>query len=178
MTAGVCKWERSVSLVLARWARLSLKTCSRQGAGRLRLYDKDPLCGALLALPGSGAEVATTVGEVVEEGGVVFSMVTNDDSLRDIALSKAGILARLGRGGVHVSMSTVSLAITRELAVRYAEQGSHFVSAPVLGRPDAAAEATWMFLFLARPLQKNECGPCWRFWAECGILERPLKQHW
>lgn len=65
-------------------------------------------------------------------------MVSDDAALEEI-VSSAGFLGRLGPGGVHVSMSTVSPAVSRRLAPLHAAGGSFYVGAPVFGRPEAAA---------------------------------------
>lgn len=71
-------------------------------------------------------------------GGVVITMVANDAALEDVVSGEAGILAGLGAGGLHISMSTVSVALVRALEQRHAAHGSLFLAAPVFGRPTAA----------------------------------------
>jgi 3-hydroxyisobutyrate dehydrogenase-like beta-hydroxyacid dehydrogenase len=66
-------------------------------------------------------------------------MLADDRALEDVAMGKAGFFERLGPGGVHVSMSTISPELARRLALRHAERGSRYVGAPVFGRPEAAA---------------------------------------
>ncbi len=77
--------------------------------------------------------------DVVEPGGIVVSIIANDSALEDITLGEPGILERLGSGGIHVSMSTVSPAIVQRLSQEHTKRGSFYVAAPVFGRPDAAA---------------------------------------
>ncbi len=72
-------------------------------------------------------------------GGLVITMVANDAALDHMTSGKGGVLEGLPKGGVHISMSTISVALARSLAERHAAHGSHFVGAPVFGRPDAAA---------------------------------------
>ena len=71
--------------------------------------------------------------------GMGVAMVADDRALEDVVEGADGILAGLGTGGVHVSMSTVSPSLARRLAGRHAERGAEYVAAPVFGRPDAAA---------------------------------------
>jgi 3-hydroxyisobutyrate dehydrogenase-like beta-hydroxyacid dehydrogenase len=93
-----------------------------------------------------GATQAATPAEAAA-GGIVITMVANDAALEQMAGGEAGILAGLPKGGVHVSMSTISVALARSLAERHAAAGSHFVGAPVFGRPDAAASGKlWILL--------------------------------
>jgi 3-hydroxyisobutyrate dehydrogenase-like beta-hydroxyacid dehydrogenase len=72
------------------------------------------------------------------EGGTIITMVANDAALEQLASGEAGFLDALPEGGVHISMSTISVALARSLAERHAARGSHFVAAPVFGRPEAA----------------------------------------
>jgi 3-hydroxyisobutyrate dehydrogenase-like beta-hydroxyacid dehydrogenase len=93
------------------------------------------------ALAADGAAVARTPAEAAR-AGVVFTMVSDDRALEAVTSGRDGILAGLPRAGVHVSMSTVDVDTAEELARRHEEAGRQFVSAPVFGRPDAAAAAT------------------------------------
>ncbi len=55
-----------------------------------------------------------------------------------MAFADDGLLAA-GPGVLHVSCSTVSVALTERLAVAHSDAGQRFVCAQVLGRPDVAA---------------------------------------
>jgi 3-hydroxyisobutyrate dehydrogenase-like beta-hydroxyacid dehydrogenase len=67
------------------------------------------------------------------------TMLADDAALKEVVTGKDGIGDRLGRGGVHVSMSTVAPATARSLAALHAERGTAYIAAPVFGRPEAAA---------------------------------------
>jgi 3-hydroxyisobutyrate dehydrogenase-like beta-hydroxyacid dehydrogenase len=82
-----------------------------------------------------------SVGEAVEPGGIVLSMIPDDKALLDIVFREDGILSRLGPGSVHVSLSTVSPELAQQLALIYAERGASYISGTVVGRPDVAEEA-------------------------------------
>ncbi len=86
-----------------------------------------------------GATTAATPREVVDAGGIVISMLANDAALEDMTLGEKGFLPALGTGGLHISMSTVSPETSRRLAAAHAAHGSQLLSAPVFGRPEAAA---------------------------------------
>ncbi len=83
------------------------------------------------------ATLAATPGAAAA-GGIVITMVANDAALEQMASGEGGFLAGLPQGGVHMSMSTISVALAKSLAERHAARGSHFVAAPVFGRPEAA----------------------------------------
>jgi 3-hydroxyisobutyrate dehydrogenase-like beta-hydroxyacid dehydrogenase len=84
-----------------------------------------------------GAKLAASPAEAAQ-AGVVITMVANDAALESVVTGPGGILEGIG-GGVHMSMSTVSVGLVHTLAARHAAHGSDFVSAPVFGRPTAAA---------------------------------------
>ncbi len=88
----------------------------------------------LLALGGIRAD---TPAGATERGGLAISMVANDAALEAVTLGDDGILAGLGPDGVHISMSTIGVALARKLAEAHGAGG--WVAAPVFGRPEAAA---------------------------------------
>src|SRR5512132_189009 len=85
------------------------------------------------ALEGAGLKVAPTPRAAAEGAEAVFSMVTDNDALRAVALGDAGIVSGLGRDAVYVEMSTVSPAVTRELGDAVAARGAVMLDAPVSG---------------------------------------------
>jgi 3-hydroxyisobutyrate dehydrogenase-like beta-hydroxyacid dehydrogenase len=99
-----------------------------------RSYDK------VEALVAQGARPAHTVAEACR-GDVVVSMLANDDAVEGVAFGADGVLAQLSKAAVHVSCSTISLALAQRLTAAHADAGQRFVAAPVFGRPEAAAAA-------------------------------------
>jgi len=83
---------------------------------------------------------------------VVVTMVADDDALEAVMLGEQGVLGALRRGGIHVSMSTVSPALVRWLDDRHRVAGQTLVSAPVFGRPDAV-ESGQLWIVVAGPEQ-------------------------
>lgn len=92
------------------------------------------------ALAGEGAKVAGTVAEACA-GDAVFTMLAHDDALSAVVHGDGGVLASLGKGAVHISASTISVATSERLAREHTDLGQRFVAAPVFGRPEAAAAA-------------------------------------
>ncbi len=87
-----------------------------------------------------GATAAATVAEACT-GEAVITMLADDDALESVVFGADGIAASLHPGAVHVSCSTISVALSLRLAQAHADSRQRFVSAPVFGRPDAAAAA-------------------------------------
>jgi 3-hydroxyisobutyrate dehydrogenase-like beta-hydroxyacid dehydrogenase len=106
---------------------------------RLRIYNRT--VGKIDRLTGMGARGVKTTADAAEPGSVVVTMLANDDALMEVMLHDRSVVEKLGKGGVHLSMSTVSPATARRLAEDHVKSGVAYVSAPVFGRPDAAAGA-------------------------------------
>src|SRR6201993_428184 len=99
------------------------------------------------ALAARGAVPARSVAEACA-ADVVFSMLANDEAVEAVAFGDGGILASLASAGLHVSSSTISVALCERLTAAHADAGQGFVAAPVFGRPDAA-EAAKLFVVAA-----------------------------
>jgi 3-hydroxyisobutyrate dehydrogenase-like beta-hydroxyacid dehydrogenase len=105
-------------------------------AGRsLRVYNRTASKAA--ALVARGAQRAERAVDVVMRGGVVVTVLWDDDALESVVTNN-GFLERLGPGGVHISMSTVSPETAQRLAALHERHGCTYVEAPVFGRPEAA----------------------------------------
>jgi 3-hydroxyisobutyrate dehydrogenase-like beta-hydroxyacid dehydrogenase len=105
------------------------------------------------ALEAKGARVADTPADAAHGADVVFSMLADDVAVEQATLGDRGIASGLAKGAVHVSSSTISVALSERLASVHAASGQGYVAAPVFGRPDAAA-AKQLWIVAAGP-QKN-----------------------
>jgi 3-hydroxyisobutyrate dehydrogenase-like beta-hydroxyacid dehydrogenase len=109
-----------------------------KGGHDVTVYNRSP--EKVSALAQQGARVAQSVADACQ-GGAVITMLADDDAIAAVTFGDNGVLASLPSGGVHVSSSTVSVAMSQRLASAHAEAGQRFVAAPVFGRPEAAAAA-------------------------------------
>jgi 3-hydroxyisobutyrate dehydrogenase-like beta-hydroxyacid dehydrogenase len=90
-------------------------------------------------LVAAGARRALTPADAVTPGGIVITMVANDAALEAVTIGAGGFLERLGRGGIHLSMSTIGPDLAGRLDAAQSALDSHYLAAPVFGRPNAAA---------------------------------------
>ncbi|MFO1058672.1 MAG: NAD(P)-dependent oxidoreductase [Dongiaceae bacterium] len=124
---------------------------------RLTVYNRTPARSALAAA--QGAAVADRAAAAAAGREAVLTMVADDAALEAVAFGPDGLLATLPRGALHVSMSTISVAIAERLTAAHAAAGQVFLSAPVFGRPEAAAAAR-LFVVAAGPAAAVErCRP-------------------
>ncbi len=96
----------------------------------------------------AGATMVASAREAAARAEVVLTSLMGDDSVKAVVEGSEGVLAGLSPGAVHVGTSTISPACATELARLHAAHGSHYVAAPVLGRPDVA-EAGELRTFVA-----------------------------
>lgn len=92
-------------------------------------------------LVAAGAKAAATPAQAVRDATVAISMLADDAALFAVLEGDDGLLAGLPRGALHVSMSTIAVATAERVAAQHQERGQRYLSAPVFGRPDAAAAA-------------------------------------
>jgi len=105
---------------------------------QLRVFNQTRTRAA--ALEEAGAMAVSSVSEAVSGADVLITMLANDDAVRETLLGTSAAIDALGGDAIHISMSTISVRLSKELAREHARRGQSFVAAPVLGRPDAAAE--------------------------------------
>lgn len=90
-------------------------------------------------LAAQGANIADTVADACR-GEAVFTMLANDEAAQSVVFGEAGILSSLGKGAIHISSSTISVDLSERLEAAHSGAGQRFVAAPVLGRPNIAAQ--------------------------------------
>jgi 3-hydroxyisobutyrate dehydrogenase-like beta-hydroxyacid dehydrogenase len=96
------------------------------------------------ALVARGARRATTPTDVAQTKYLI-SMLADDKAAREVLLDDA-VIRQLAPDGVHMSMSTISVALARELTAAHTSLRRSYLAAPVLGRPDLAASGNLTIL--------------------------------
>jgi len=81
----------------------------------------------------AGMTLAATPRAVAESSDITFTMVTNTAALRSFMEGEDGLCAGMRPGMIHLDMSTVSPAISRELADRVKATGASMLDSPVSG---------------------------------------------
>jgi 3-hydroxyisobutyrate dehydrogenase-like beta-hydroxyacid dehydrogenase len=105
-----------------------------------------------------GAHHAAQIADACR-GEVVMTMLADDHALESIAFADHGIVDSLGKNAVHISLSTISVALSQKLTTVHAERGQRFISAPVFGRPEAAAAAKLFVTVAGAPAAIDQCQP-------------------
>ena len=87
-------------------------------------------------------------------------MLADDDAASEIALGEGGLIAHLPKGATHISMSTISVALSKRLARAHAQAGQRYVAAPVFGRPDMAAAGKLFIVAAGDPRRSRSVSRC------------------
>lgn len=91
------------------------------------------------SLRGEGAMIADRANGACG-GDVLITMLADDQAVREVVFGNQ-LIRTLAQESIHISASTISVALSQELTRVHAEAGNQFVSAPVFGRPEAAVAA-------------------------------------
>jgi 3-hydroxyisobutyrate dehydrogenase-like beta-hydroxyacid dehydrogenase len=115
--------------------------------------------GPAEALTALGARKSTSPKDAIAEADVVLTMLFDDTAHEEVLLG-GGVLDAMRPGALHISLATISVALSERLTAEHTRRGQAFVAAPVFGRPNVAAEGRlWIVtageagaLVKARPL--------------------------
>ena len=123
---------------------------------QVTVYNRTPgKSGDLEAL---GAKAARTISDACQ-GEAVFTMLSNDEAVESVVFGEGGILASLPAKAIHISSSTISVALSDRLAKAHADAGQRYVAATVLGRPEAAAAGELFVIVAGAPAAVREVTP-------------------
>lgn len=93
--------------------------------------------GAVEALAAKGAKAADSAAEAARDSDVIFTMLPRNEHVRAVY---GELETALRPGQLFVDMSTISPAVSREIAQRVRVKGADFADAPVVkSRPAAVA---------------------------------------
>src|SRR5262249_9915918 len=106
-----------------------------------------------------GARIAETPNEAASDAEALITMLADDRAVEEVVFAPGDAIQSLPADAVHISMSTISVALSRRLAEAHREKRQRYVAPPVFGRPDAAADAK-LFIVSAGPAEQIErCRP-------------------
>jgi 3-hydroxyisobutyrate dehydrogenase-like beta-hydroxyacid dehydrogenase len=91
--------------------------------------------GKLVAL---GADEATSVAQCARDTQVVFSCISDDTALREVALGPQGVLINAKPNAVFIDTSTVSAEVSAEIAQEARKIGISYLRIPISGNAASA----------------------------------------
>src|SRR2546426_2314371 len=142
-----------VALPAMKIGFIGLGQMGREMAARLIAASHDLVVWNRTASAAKGFEnVASTPAEAMD-AEVVITMLADDAAVQSVWI-KPGLRAK----GVHLNMATVSLGTARALA----ELQENYVSAPVFGRPAAAAKGELDVIAAGPKAALERCQPVFK----------------
>lgn len=134
----------------------------------VRVWNRSPEAARTI----KGATPVETAAEAFR-GDAAVTMLADDAALLGVIV-EGGLLDAPERPAVHVSMSTIAVALAQELARSHERAGIGYVAAPVFGRPDVAEKAALNIVAAGadeaigtvQPLLDAMGTKTWRFGAE------------
>ena len=86
-------------------------------------------------------------------------MLADDHAIESAVLHSGGVLDHLPRGAVHISMSTISVALSQKLAEEHASMGSNISPLPCLGGRKRRRQASCSWSRRATRSAVERCKP-------------------
>lgn len=71
--------------------------------------------------------------ELAAKSEIVFSIVTDSDAVKSLALGENGIISGLRKGAAYLDMSTIDPEASREVGAEFAKAGLTMMDAPISG---------------------------------------------
>ena len=102
-----------------------------------------------------GARIAETPSDAAGDAEVLITMLADDAAVEGAIFAPGNAVQALPAGAIHISMSTISVGLSRRLAEAHGERKQHYVAATVFGRPDVA-NAGKLFVVAGGPSEAIE----------------------
>lgn len=111
------------------------------------------------ALSSLGASVVETPAAAAKDVEVLITMLADDRAVEDVLFGPGNAVNHISPRSIHISMSTISVSLSRRLAEAHESRRQHYLAAPVFGRPDVA-QAAKLFVVAGGPVDQVEyCRP-------------------
>ncbi|MCG3710690.1 NAD(P)-dependent oxidoreductase [Aliarcobacter butzleri] len=106
-----------------------------------------------------GANSFDNIKELVKNSEIIFLMLSNGESVREVLTSKNGILDSLSENKIIVDMSTISPLDSKEFYSLVKEKNCDYIDAPVSGSIGAAIAKQLIILVGGEEKAKEICKP-------------------
>jgi 3-hydroxyisobutyrate dehydrogenase-like beta-hydroxyacid dehydrogenase len=114
-----------------------------QAGHDLTAWNRSPQSAEVL----DGLPISSSAKDAMKGRDVVFTMLNDDEAVSEVVLGNGGAVSVMAVGATHVSLSTISVALSERLTLEHRNRGQRFVAAPVFGRPNVAADGKlWIAL--------------------------------
>jgi 3-hydroxyisobutyrate dehydrogenase-like beta-hydroxyacid dehydrogenase len=119
----------------------------------------DVVPALLEAIVARGAAAAADPAAAARESDVIFSSLPDDAALRKVALSDKGVLAGARAGATFIDTSTVSPAVSAQIAEAAATKRVHYLRVAVSGNNKMAEQKALTVIASGERATYEECRP-------------------
>lgn len=134
---------------------------------QVTVYNRTP--SRMRPLVEEGATEAGSPRQAATGADAVLTCLMDDRSVLEATNGESGLLAGLSPGAIHAGATTVSPGCARRLAELHGAVGSHYVAAPVVGRPDAAAAGELVTFSAGDEEIVARCEPVFRAYSRTAV---------
>jgi 3-hydroxyisobutyrate dehydrogenase-like beta-hydroxyacid dehydrogenase len=107
------------------------------GGHEVGVYNRTP--AKLKRLTDAGAKAVDSIKAAAQFGDAVYTMVSDDAAVFEVAAGSGGLKDSLPKGGIHICGGTHSVAAIQKLKELHAAAGQVMIASPMLGRPEVVA---------------------------------------
>ena len=125
------------------------RNLARKSGARMVAYDTRSR--PLESLAEDGVDRAASVADVATRAGTIFLCLPGEPQVRSVCLAPDGLVTHVHAGQTVVDMSTVPVALARDLSAAFAAKRVAFADAPVARTAQAAREGTLSIMVGAEP---------------------------
>lgn len=93
-----------------------------------------------------GVEMAESPATLLDTTDVVILMIADDQAVKDVFNGEAGLFSSSASGKIIINMSTVSPAISKEIAALCVQKGNQYLDAPVSGSVKQATDGSLVIM--------------------------------
>jgi 3-hydroxyisobutyrate dehydrogenase len=114
---------------------------------------------AIDTVVGYGAEAGASPADVAARSDIIITMVTDSPDVQRVVLGESGVIEGARPGSVVIDMTTMSPAVTRDIAAALAEKGVEMLDAPVSGGDVGAKNGTLSIMVGGKAEVFEQCLP-------------------
>jgi 3-hydroxyisobutyrate dehydrogenase len=106
----------------------------------LRVWNRT--AGKMSELVAEGAIAAESPADLAAQSDMIITCVSDTPDVEEVILGENGVIHGARPGSLVIDMSTISPAVTRQIASRLKQRGVHMLDAPISGGSEGAARGT------------------------------------
>jgi 3-hydroxyisobutyrate dehydrogenase len=106
----------------------------------LRVWNRT--AGKMSELVAEGAIATESAADLAAQSDMIITCVSDTPDVEEVILGENGVIHGARPGSLVIDMSTISPAVTRQIASRLKQRGVHMLDAPISGGSEGAARGT------------------------------------